>query len=268
MTDNSRVRVSIVGVIVVALFGALVARLWFLQIGAGESFEVRAEQRTLRELQTESPRGQILDAGGRPLVKNRVVWSLTMDRDVTAKTRRAVFGRLAELLGGRFTPGKIQHRYDDVRQSPLRPALIVIDTPEAARVTILEHPDQFPGVRVHEQTVRAYPEGQLAAQVLGNVGEVASGELKTRKGYVAGDSIGRSGIEAAYEKVLRGKPRLDTYEVDPTGMPVGDPVKTRSGTVGDDVRLSLDIDVQRVAEETLAEGLVLARTRKNVSVKD
>jgi penicillin-binding protein 2 len=101
---------------------------------------------------------------------------------------------------------------------------------------------------------------------LGYVGEINPDELETHKGYVNGDSIGRSGIEAAYEKQLRGLPRLDTYQVDPTGMPVGDPVKSRQGRVGDDVRLSLNIDVQQVAEAALAEGMVKARQRQNKDV--
>jgi penicillin-binding protein 2 len=261
MTDNSRVRVSIVGVIVVALFGALLARLWFLQVGAGETFEVQAAERAQRVLQTESPRGQILAADGTPLVSNKVVWALTMDRDVPEKTRTAVFGRLAELLRGRNTIASLENRFDDVRQSPLRPSLIVVETPEVARVTILEHPQDFPGITVKELTVRTYPNKELAAHILGYVGEINQDELKDRKGYVAGDTIGRAGIEAAYETELRGEPRQDTYEVDPTGMPVGDPVKTRPGTVGNDVQLSVDLDVQKVAEDTLEQAIEQARTR-------
>src|SRR3954447_7271983 len=140
MTDNSRVRVSIVGVIVVALFGALVARLWFLQVGASGGIQVQAQLRALRNVQSGSPRGEIVDVKGRALVANRVVWSLTMDRDVAEKDRTMVFGRLAELLGGRNTPGSLEKRFEDVRQSPLRPALIVVNTPRVARVTIAEHP--------------------------------------------------------------------------------------------------------------------------------
>ncbi len=267
MTDNSRVRVTIVGVIVVALFGALIARLWFLEVGSGTTFEVRAEQRAARVLQTESPRGQILDAAGKPLVTNRVVWSLTMDRRVPGRTRVAVFGRLAELLGGRNTPTSLEKRFSDPRQSPLRPALLVVNTPEAARITILEHRESFPGVAVNQQTVRAYPDGQLAAQVLGYVGDVNSDELKKLHGYVSGDEIGRAGIESAYESVLRGKPRRDKYQVDPSGQPVGDPVQTSPGTVGDNVQLSIDAGVQKVAEASLAQAVVEARSRQDKSVK-
>jgi penicillin-binding protein 2 len=261
MTDNSRVRVSIVGVIAVALFGALFARLWFLQVGDGGAVEVQTAQRAQRVLQTESGRGQIFDAKGRPLVSNRVAWALTMDRERSRKQRAAVFGRLSELLGGRNTPESLERRFNDVRQSPLRPALIVIDTPEEARVRIAEHPDEYPGLEVRTLMLRSYPNGQTAPHVLGYVGEVNQDDLDAHDGYVTGDTIGRAGIEAAYEDELRGEPRLDTYEVDPTGRPVGEPVKTEDGTVGEDVQLTLDLDVQRVAEQSLASAIEQAKTR-------
>ena len=87
MTDNSRVRVSIVGVIVVALFAALLARLWFLQVGSGSTFEVQVNRRSLRTVQSQSPRGLILDANGKQLVSNRVVWALTVRRNLTDAQR-------------------------------------------------------------------------------------------------------------------------------------------------------------------------------------
>jgi penicillin-binding protein 2 len=217
--------------------------------------------RAQRVLQTESARGQILDAKGRALVSNRVAWALTMDRDRAPKQRAIVFGRLSELLGGKNSPESLERRFNDVRQSPLRPALIVIDTPEAARVRIAEHPEDFPGLSLRTLTLRSYPSGQIASHVLGYVGEVMQEELDTHEGYVAGDTIGRSGIEAAYEDELRGEPEQDTYEVDPTGRPVGEPIERKPGVVGNDVQLSLDLEVQRVAEQSLASAILQARAR-------
>ena len=74
MSDNSRVRVAIVGVIVIALFGALVARLWFLQMGGEEDLRFQAVARATRQVQTESPRGRILDRNGVVLVENAAEW--------------------------------------------------------------------------------------------------------------------------------------------------------------------------------------------------
>jgi penicillin-binding protein 2 len=262
MTDNSRVRVSIVGVIVVALFAALLARLWFLQISSGQTFEVQVDRRSLRTVQTESPRGQILSSDLTPIVSNRVVWALTVERTLSDAQRSVVFGRLAEALGGNYTLGLLERRFHDQRQSPLQPALLVLDTPEPARVTILEHHEDYPGVQVRQVTVRSYPQGSLAAQTLGYVGQINGDELKNRKGYVNGDTIGRSGIERVYEQYLRGRPRIDQYEVAPTGYPVGDPVKTRAGAVGDNVQLTINLKVQQVAEQTLADAELQARTNR------
>ena len=89
MSDNSRVRVSIVGVVVVALFSTLLARLWFLQSGPENSLKVQAVVDSTRVLQTESPRGEILDRNGKVLVKDRASWAVTVDRDaLEARPRR------------------------------------------------------------------------------------------------------------------------------------------------------------------------------------
>src|SRR5262249_57561610 len=88
MTDSSRVRVSIVGVVVVALFSTLLARLWFLQSGAESSLKVQAAVAATRVIQTQSPRGEILDRNGVVLVKDRPSWAVSVDRDLSARTAK------------------------------------------------------------------------------------------------------------------------------------------------------------------------------------
>jgi penicillin-binding protein 2 len=268
MTDTSRVRVSIVGVVIVALFSALFARLWFLQMGADRDLKVVAIENSTRVVQTEMPRGRILDRNGKVLVENRRVWVVTVDRELPRPTRARVLGQLAELLE---TPkSELQKRYTDPRQPVLKPAIVAQDVPESAQIAILEHQESYPGVRVEKVTVRRYPQGPLAAQVLGYVGEISEEQLDERAddGYIAGDEIGRAGAERVFEKWLRGKPRRETVEVDPRGRQVGEPTHVEEGTVGKDVRLSIDVDVQRLAEETLAQAIPLARTRQNRDVDD
>jgi penicillin-binding protein 2 len=190
-----------------------------------------------------------------------------LSRSVAASTRTEEFGRLAELLGGATTPTSLERTFNDPRQSPLQPALLAVNPPESARVTVLEHREDYPGLGVTQRTVREYPYGELAAQLLGYVGEVNSDDLKKYKGYEPGDDIGRAGVEAAYENVLRGVPERDTYEIAPTGYPVGDPIKVQPGSVGDDVQLSLNLDVQRVAEQELADGINQVRQFQDPSIK-
>ncbi len=270
MSDNSRVRVSIVGVVIVALFSALVARLWFLQMGPEQNLRVQAVVRTTRVVQTESPRGRILDRNGVVLAQDRIAWAVTIDRNLTSRTRTRVIGQLAELLGPPHTAKAIQSQYDSLRQSPLKPAIVALDVDQNRRLAILEHRENFPGVQVQQLTVREYPFHTLAAQVLGYTGDISDARLKTlkKKGYQGGDSIGRAGIEAAYEQYLRGDPERETVEIDPTGKQVGVPIAVHRGSIGRDVQLTIDARYQAAAEAALAQGIAAARTQQNIAVKD
>jgi penicillin-binding protein 2 len=270
MTENSRVRVSIVGVVIVALFSALLGRLWFLQMGPDAGVEVQGIARVTRVVQTETPRGRILDRNGVVLVDNRVAWAITVERTIDAETRTRVLGQLAELLGPPFTSEQLAANYDDVRQSPLKPAIVAFDVPEPVRVAVMERIEDYPGVRVQKMTVRHYPQGRLAAHLLGYVGEISEEQLERRRddGYVEGDTIGRAGVERAYESVLRGEPRRERLEVDPTGRPVGPPLDVEPGRVGDDLHLTIDATWQRAAEESLWQGIDAARRVQNEDRRD
>lgn len=267
MSDNSRVRVSIVGVVIVALFGALVARLWFLQIGADGELRVEAVTRSTRVVQTENARGRILDRLGNELVRNKVSWVVSVDRSLEDDERMLVLGRLAEVLGEPHTTEKLEENFNDVRQSPLKPAIVAVDVPEAARIAILEHIDDYPGTEVERVTVREYPNGPVASHLLGYVGEVSAEQLETRRddGYQEGESIGRAGVERAYEHELRGEPRRETVEVDPRGRVV-ESIDVEPGSIGDDVYLTIDLDWQVAAEESLRQGIEQARTQQNRDV--
>ena len=125
MSDNSRVRVSIVGIVVVVLFSTLLACLWFLQSGSENSLKVQAVVDSQRVIQTQSPRGEILDRNGQVLVKDRASWAVTVDRTLPSHTATRVLGQLAEQLG---IPVKdLTSQYESQRQSPLEPAVVALD---------------------------------------------------------------------------------------------------------------------------------------------
>ena len=145
MSDNSRVRVAIVGVIVIALFGALVARLWFMQMGGEEQLKFQAVARATRTVQTESPRGRILDRNGTVLVENVAEWAVTVDRQLPKSTRTRVLGQLAEVLAPQYTAEQLESNFNDLRQTPLKPAIVAVGVPEPARIAILEHIEDYPG---------------------------------------------------------------------------------------------------------------------------
>lgn len=258
MTDGSRVRISIVGVVVLALFSALLTRLWFLQVASGDTYAAAAQSNRVRLVQAEAPRGRILDAKGRVLVDNRVATAITIDRRIEPEEREESVERLAELLG--TEPEEIQARIDDPRISPFAPVPVAIDVPMDVVVHVREHREDFPGVEAVPLTIRRYPNGALAAHVLGYVGELSDEELEEHEddGYQRGDHIGKTGVERSFEQDLRGEPGLEKVEVDAQGR-VLRTLGSQEPVPGDDVQLTLDLDVQRLAEESLAQAMEAVR---------
>jgi len=266
--NDRRVRVAIVGVVVMALFSALLGRLWFLQVAGNASSVAIVAQNTLREIQQESPRGLIVDASGRVLVQDRVEWAVEVDRRLVGGQRAIVVRRLAAVL--HFPVARIQRRIKDPRQSPFEPAVVAVgkEVPDRVRLAILERQEVYPHVSVRIIPYRYYPNGTLAAHVLGYVGRVTGpAEAKKHPGYEDNDTIGRAGIESAYDVYLHGVSRKERVAVDPAGRVVGDPVQVSAGHPGDNVQLTIDYNVQRIAEESLVQGIKLARTQPNDNVR-
>ena len=269
MTEHSRVRVSIVGVLVVALFGALLTRLWFLQVSDVDPGRIVAavERKSVREVYYEAPRGWIYDRNGEPIVQNRVTWVIKVDRRLRGDDLQNTISRLARLLDQ--SPEQIQERIDDPRISPLEDALIAVDVPDRIRTQIVEHRAQYPFIQVEQAAVRDYPVGKTLAPVLGFVGRVNEDDLAHYPDdYGARDTIGRGGIEAALESDLRGERAFEKLTINPAGEIIGDPIESVPGTRGDDVYLTIDLALQEQVERSLAEGIDVARRTQNFDLAE
>jgi penicillin-binding protein 2 len=258
--EGSRARLTVIGVIVMFLFSALFARLWFLQVASDTNYAAAATSNRTRIVYEPALRGRILDRNGKAIVDNEPVDMVTFDRhkEMTANERKLVVGRLAGVLG--VTAPEIQRRIDDPRASPFAPVPIATGIPPDVRTYLEEREMDFPGVKVERTAVRAYPDGPVAANLIGYVSEINADELKTRAkdGYRQGDLIGKDGVEQTFEDVLRGTPRKLKVEVDSQGRIVRT-IEDRKAVAGKDVKLTLDVDIQRVAEQSLAQGMEGAR---------
>ncbi|MEA3020179.1 MAG: penicillin-binding protein 2 [Actinomycetota bacterium] len=260
--DSPRLRLAIVGIVALSLFAALFARLWFLQVLAAPEYKLAAKANQVRVVSEPAPRGRILDRNGKVLVDNRASNVVALDRSKVRnkKDRDALLTRLAVVLG--VTPDVLHKRYDDQRVSPYTPVPIALDVPENVLVLLRERRSEFPAVVAKRVAMRTYPNGALAAHVLGYVGEINQDELDAHAGqYQLGDTIGKAGVERVYEDDLRGRSGQERIEVDADGVPIR-VLSRRPPVQGSDVVLSLDIDVQRVTEDALAQGLLAARGRK------
>ena len=260
MIEGSRARLTVIGVIVMFLFSALFARLWFLQVASDSNYAAAATSNRSRVVYEPALRGRILDRNGKPIVDNEPVDVVTFDRhkEMTSAERKLVVARLAQQLG--VTADEIEKRIDDPRASPVAPVSIATGIPPEVQTYIEEHETYFPGVKIMRTAVRAYPNGPVAANLIGYVSEINADELKAheKEGYREGDPIGKDGVEQTFEDVLRGRPRKLEVQVDSQGR-VARTIEDQKAVAGKDVKLTLDVDVQRMAEQSLAEGMEGAR---------
>jgi len=257
--ESPRLRLGVVAIVIVSLFAALLARLWYLQVLAAPTYRVQADVNRVRTIYTEAPRGRILDRQGRVLVDNRVSDAVVVNREELGSRRAEVLPRLAQVLN--VQASDVQKRLDDKRYSPFKPIPVATDVPKETIIYIREHQSDYPGVGGVQLTERFYPHGSLAAHLLGWVGEINGGELASlkKKGYREGDSIGKSGIEKIYEDDLRGKPQIERLEVDSKGRVLRS-LGTDAAVQGHDIQLTLDLDIQKLAEDSLAQGLQAAHS--------
>ncbi|MGQ0616559.1 MAG: penicillin-binding protein 2 [Acidimicrobiia bacterium] len=275
MNDTPRPRLGVLGVVIVSLFAALFARLWYLQVMTASEARVTATALSRRDIVDPAPRGRILDREGRVLVDNRISIVVTVDRqklpDLDEPRRAEVLDALAldlsRYTGTPFSRESVEKRLNDVRYSPYQPVPVADDVPKELEVYLAEHASEFDGaVDVRAATVRAYPYGRLAAHLFGYVGSINDTELESRtehpKSYSLDDQIGKTGVEAEFEDELRGTPGLRVIEVDAQGNPVRE-ISRRDAVPGNDVQLTIDADIQAVAERSLVDQLQRARDRRN-----
>ena len=148
--------------------------------------------------------------------------------------------------------------------SYLERIIIKQDIDYGTMIYFTENKDRLPGVEIVDVFLRQYEYGSLAAHILGYTGEVDEERLKMSKysiGYEGGDQIGLTGIEDIYENVLKGTKGKITYEVDPQGKP-NNIVEKIPYIPGNDLYLTIDIDLQKTVEEILANSIAEIRQRR------
>jgi penicillin-binding protein 2 len=257
---DTRARLVIIGVVIIALFAGLLTRLWFLQVAGGEKLAVAAQKQRDRTVDIPALRGAVLDAKGRVLAETVLQTSLVVDRaELTPTQREKLVDALSFFLG--ITPKEVNKRIDNPQYDPFEPVPVSMDLTKEQYFFVAENPTLFPHTDVTETPIRVYPNGPLGAHVLGYIGKVNKDELAARpgQGYANDDVIGKDGVELTYESELRGTPGVLKVEVDNRGQ-VTNEVTVKKPVPGHDVQLSLDLDAQAIAEESLQQGIEGARS--------
>src|SRR5215210_2160877 len=239
------------------MFAVIFFRLWYLQVLSGDSYVAAARENRVREIKVQAPRGEIVDRHGVPLVENRHSFSIKLSPDKLPRARadRAqLYRRLGRLLGLR--PQRLERRVErELRALPYSKPTVKQDVGPNYLAYLLERQDQFPGVEPESEFLRLYPEGVVGAHLFGQIGEVSPDELKEPRfnGVSIGDRVGKAGIEAEYDRFLRGRNGAARVEVDALGK-LTNTLNRVQPIQGQQLRLSLDLNIQRAAQQALAGG--------------
>jgi penicillin-binding protein 2 len=261
-------RLGIIVALVVSMMLTLFARLYYVQLLDPHKPVQSAHLLHDGVIVVPAPRGLIVDARGRPLVANTSAQVITVDRDLLQKRAdkgASVISRLARVLGRsatelakEITPCSPKVPAPCWTGQPYQPVPVATNAPTKTVLAVSEHREDFPGVAVQTVTLPTYPYGTLASHILGYTSEITQDDKKQNADLTDADTIGASGLEQQYDDVLRGVDGKQIVELSPQGYTV----RTGSSTPaeqGDTLVTSIDLDVQKLAEQSLAQQIADSR---------
>lgn len=255
-----RQRVLVGAAIVLLLIGVLIARLYYLQVVQYQHHSTLSENNRVHVQPIPPNRGLIFDRSGKIIADNRPSFSLTVTRE-RAEDWRKTLDTVVEVLELSSEERELSEKRVLQGRRPFEPVPIMYELSEEqiARIAV----DQFrlPGVEVAAQLVRHYPEGEHFAHSVGYVGRINEAEVKQLDpvNYSGTHHIGKTGIERFYEDALHGQVGYEEVETNARGR-VLRVLKRTDPIPGEDITLTLDLELQQAAEAALAgrRGAVVA----------
>lgn len=273
--DKRSRRLGVLATVSLLLIGLLGARLWFLQGVEADTYQAKVTAAKTRTVYIAPERGRIFDADGRVLADNKRILTVTVDWKVIRKksNRVELFTRLS---GPLKTPvDDLMRRYDPCYNEPkpctkgqlydtLLPLPLKEDVDEETVAFLKERSEDYPGVDVIEEYKRVYPYAPLAAHVVGYMGSITKNTLDQylAQGYKRNERVGQFGVEMSMERTLHGQWGKRVFEVDASGAIVRELTDLAvPPQAGNDIQLSIDLDIQQYAEQALETEL---RSRRNL----
>ena len=239
--------------IIIAIFLTFILRLFQLQIVEGEALASRSQANYVRTVRLQAQRGAILDREGRTIAASRPAYNVDLIPHEIQNPWRT-YSVLGAILGR--DPRELSSRVGrPAGRARFKPISLSRDLPLEQRAMIAAHRYAMPGVELYQKPRRDYVYRNLAAQLLGTTGEISTRELESAdfSSYRAGETIGKTGLEAANEQQLRGQAGGVNLIVDVSGREI-DEIDHVEPVPGGRLILTLDLDLQRAAEAVFLSG--------------
>ena len=251
-----RSRLMLAGLGILLAFGLLLARFTWLQVVQREYYHTLAEANRISMAPVVPNRGLILDRNGEVLAANYSAYTLEVTPSKVANVERAI-DDLATVIEvsprDRRRFKKLQEESKSFESLPIRTRLT---EEEVARFAVNRY--RFPGFEIKARLFRSYPQGEVASHAIGYIGRINDGDVKRideaglTTNYKGTDHIGKLGLEGAYEKELHGITGSEQVEVDAGGRAIRSLARNEP-TRGNDLVVTLDVKLQRVAEEAFQD---------------
>lgn len=263
-------KVFILLMVIVLSMAALLARLTWLQIIEGNYYKNKAIENSTRVTFLRAPRGNIYDCHGNLLATNKQ--SISMIAIPAQLTDIPNLARLLSKILDSPYPKVYQTLLKAQASGSVLPVVIERDLDVALVSRFYEKKLFLPGIDILPDISRSYPNGEIAAHVLGYCGEITESQLKRRPNRKMGDVVGQDGIERLYDDQLRGVDGEQRVRVNAMGQSLSaetsKPQVTKKPTAGKSLVISLDLDLQKAAYDALGDrsGAIVAIDAQNGEV--
>jgi penicillin-binding protein 2 len=259
-------KLKVYSYIIMALFAILLIRLAVVQIFNNDIYQTQAKENRIRLLSIKAPRGEIYSRDGEILATNKLVYTLTLTAQ-GVHNQDTVINELLKVIAPYYPEldeNSIKEKIEANRLRLFEPITLIRDIPWDLVVKIEENRPKLPGVAISVEPLRDYPQGELAGSIMGYIHSITPQEIAAAAEknieYDLSSLIGKSGVEKAYEAELRGEPGARRVEVDSRGRPIGELV-TLEPEPGNNLYLTIDTEIQKVLEKSMAEVLTNLQKR-------
>ena len=244
------IRLVVLQVGCAVVFTMLAFSFWYFQVVQHEKFKELAENNHQRIIPLRAPRGVMFDRNGAVLVENRSSFTISIVREQTPDIDSTI-RMLSEVA--RLDEKDVRDVVARNRREPTYRPIVVVDDASLAQVAaVLARKLDLPGVQVDQVPTRQYPAESFAAHLFGYVSEANEAQVES-EGLHSGAIVGQAGVEKVYNKLLMGEDGAKVVVVNSLGREIRT-VGESPANEGRRVQLTIDIDLQRAAEEGFKAG--------------